>query len=250
MGTVIAVNGKGGTGKTTVSALIVRHIASNNRGSLLAVDADPNATLADALGIRIEQTMVGVIEETSSKKEAIPAGMTKDRFIEMRIQESIVEGEHFDFLAMGRPEGPGCYCYVNTVLRNILGRVLKLYDYLVIDNAAGMEHISRRTERTIDNLILVSDFSAVGVRSSKRIWDLAREIGIRIGKVYLVVNKVSGPLDTLKGEIERAGIPLAGTIEFDKDLMTLSLEARPVSELKGTATEESISRIMQKVLMA
>jgi len=178
MGLVLAVNGKGGTGKTTIAALMISHIASKGLGSILAVDADPNYTLAAAFGMKLEHTMVGVIEETSLKKDQIPGGMSKDRFIAMRVQESVIESEDFDLLAMGRPEGPGCYCYVNNVLRDVLAGVMSSYDFLVIDNAAGMEHISRRTERVIDKFLLVSDYSLIGVRSCGQIYNLAKEMGI------------------------------------------------------------------------
>ena len=190
MGTIIAVNGKGGTGKTTVASLIVDYIASNRLGSLLAVDADPNSTLADMLGLKIGETMVGVVDETSKMKDAIPGGMSKDRFIEMKVQESIAEADNFDLLSMGRPEGPGCYCYVNSVLRNVLNDVTKTYSFLVIDNAAGMEHISRRTERVIDRLLLVSDYSIMGIRSAARIASLAKAMDIKVGRSFLIVNKM------------------------------------------------------------
>lgn len=248
MGTVIAVNGKGGTGKSTITGLAVEYIASNKLGSLLAVDADPNSTLADILGVKAGDTMVGVIDETSKKRDELPAGMAKDRFIEMKIQEAIAEGADFDLLAMGRPEGPGCYCYVNSVLRNILNDVVKSYSYIVIDNAAGMEHISRRTERVMDRLVLVSDYSAAGIRASVRINNLAKEMGIEVKKSFLVVNKLTGPVDLLKSEIESSGIPLAGTIDYDEELVNLSLEGRAISELKSEAIKRSMAGIMKNIL--
>ncbi len=248
MGTIIAVNGKGGTGKSTVAGLIVDYIASKKLGSILAVDADPNSTLSDVLGIKIDATMVGVVDETSKEKDNLPAGMTKDRFIEMKVQESIGEGEDFDLLAMGRPEGPGCYCYINSVLRNVLNDVIHGYDFLVIDNAAGMEHISRRTERIIDKMVLVSDYTVIGVRSCIRIYALAKEMGIKVGKFFLIVNKLSGPLDPLKNEITSSTIPLAGTIDYDEELLRLSLANRPVSELKSDRIRSSVENIVKNIL--
>ena len=149
---------------------------------------------------------------------------------------------------MGRPEGPGCYCYVNSVLRDVLASVTKTYDFLVIDNAAGMEHISRRTERMIDRLILVSDYSVIGVRSCKQIYSLAKELGIKVGKAYIIINKVSGELAPLKKEIEDTGIRLAGTVEYDDELLKLSVEGRPVSELGCEAVKSSIAGIMKSIL--
>ena len=248
MGTIIAVNGKGGTGKTTVASLIVDYIAANRLGSLLAVDADPNSTLADMLGLKIGETMVGVVDETSKMKDAIPGGMSKDRFIEMKVQESIAEADNFDLLSMGRPEGPGCYCYVNSVLRNVLNDVTKTYSFLVIDNAAGMEHISRRTERVIDRLLLVSDYSIMGIRSAARIASLAKAMDIKVGRSFLIVNKITSSLNSLKNEIDASGIPLAGTIPYDEEFIGLSLENMPISKLKSGNVKTAMADIMKKVL--
>lgn len=248
MGMIIAVNGKGGTGKSTVAGLIVDYMASKKLGSILAVDADPNSTLSDVLGIKIEQTMVGVVDEASKKKDSLPAGMTKGRFIEMKIQESIGEGNDFDLLAMGRPEGPGCYCYINSVLRNILNDVIHGYDFLVIDNAAGMEHISRRTERMIDKMVLVSDYSVIGVRSCVRIYALAKDMGIKVGKFFLIINKLAGSLGPLEEEIDSSGISLAGTIDYDEELLRLSLTNKPVSDIKNDRVRNSIEDIMKNIM--
>ncbi|OGW83705.1 MAG: hypothetical protein A2987_05080 [Omnitrophica bacterium RIFCSPLOWO2_01_FULL_45_10] len=248
MTTVIAVNGKGGTGKTTVAALFVDYISSKKLGSLLAVDADPNATLANMLGVKVEETMVGVVDEVSAKRDALPAGMSKDRFIEMKVQESIGEAENFDLLVMGRPEGPGCYCYVNTVLRGVLNDVTKSYRYIVIDNAAGMEHISRRTERNIDKFVLVSDYSIMGIRSSAQIFKLAKEMGIKFGKAYLVINKASGSIDALKKEIDFSSLSLAGTIGYDEEFVCLSLNNSPISFLSSAKAKVEVTEIMEKIL--
>lgn len=250
MNTIIAVNGKGGTGKSTVAGLIVNYIASNAMGSVLAIDADPNSTLSGLLGIKIDETMVGVLDEVSGKKDEIPAGMTKDRFIEMKVQESIGEGADFDLLVMGRPEGPGCYCYINSVLRNVINDVARAYDFLVIDNAAGMEHISRRTENVMDRMVLVSDYSVIGMRSCARLYALAKEMRIKVGKFFLVVNKLAGPLDPLKGEMGSLGIPLAGTITYDEELQRLSIDDKPVSELRSDKVKDSIKGIMKNILEA
>lgn len=245
---IIAVNGKGGTGKSTVSGLIVDYIASNRMGSVLAIDADPNSTLSYLLGIKIDQTMVGVLDEVSRNKDNIPAGMSKDAFIEMKVQESIGEGNDFDLLSMGRPEGPGCYCYVNSVLRGVINGVARNYDFLVIDNAAGMEHISRRTEAVMDRMLLVSDYSVMGLRSCVRLHGLAKEMGIKIGKFFLVVNKMTGPLDPLKDEAASLDIPLAGTINYEEELQCLSINDRPVSELKSDRVRNAVRCIMKNIL--
>ena len=133
------------------------------KASVLAIDADPNSCLAESLGVDAVSSIVGVCEEISKNMDTIPRGMTKDRYIEMKVQESLIETEDFDLLLMGRPEGPGCYCYVNNLLRDIIGDITKSYDFIVIDNAAGMEHISRRTTMEITKLVLVSYYSSIGV---------------------------------------------------------------------------------------
>ncbi|HPM43390.1 MAG TPA: carbon monoxide dehydrogenase, partial [Candidatus Omnitrophota bacterium] len=158
----------------------MKDLARRGKASILAIDADPNSCLAESLGVDAVSSIAGVCEDISKNMGAIPRGMTKDRYIEMRVQESLVETQEFDLLLMGRPEGPGCYCYVNNLLRDIIGDITKSYDFIVIDNAAGMEHISRRTTMEITKLVLVSDYSSVGVKSARRIYDLAGEIGVKM----------------------------------------------------------------------
>jgi CO dehydrogenase maturation factor len=185
----------------------------------------------------------------SKHLDKIPSGVTKDRFIEMRVQEALSEEDGFDMLVMGRPEGPGCYCYVNNLLRAIVGRITKGYDFVVTDNAAGMEHISRRTMRTIDRLVLVSDYSVFGVRSARRIYDLAKELDIKIGDAFLVVNKIDGPVKPLEKEIDASGLKLAGVISYDERVSALSISGKPVFELKDPAMKSGIEEIFDKIVM-
>jgi CO dehydrogenase maturation factor len=155
--------------------------------------------------------------------------MTKEQFIEYEVQGAITEGDGFDLLAMGRPEGPGCYCYANNVLRGLISKLAAAYDYVVVDNEAGMEHLSRRIARNIDHFFIISDFSRLGVRSAKRISDLAKEMELKIGKEHLVVNMASGEISRLKGEIEKSGLELAGVIAFEPEIEELSLAGKPVA---------------------
>lgn len=212
---------------------MVAHLVGLKKGSVLAIDADPNSCLADNLGVRDPQTIVGICEEAAKKMDKIPSGMTKDRFLEMRVQEALTESKGFDLLVMGRPEGPGCYCYVNNLLRNIIGRITADYDFVVIDNAAGMEHISRRTMREMSRLLLVSDYSIPGIRSAKRIYDLAREMGIKIDGAYLVLNKVSGAITPeLKSEIDKTGLREGGQMPYDAELVKWNISNKPIFEFK------------------
>jgi len=227
----------------------VESLAAKKSGSLLAIDADPNSNLPELLGLKSSKTVVGMIDEISKNMGSIPQGMTKDRYIEMKMQQDgVAEEDRFDLLAMGRPEGPGCYCYVNNLLRGIVAKITKNYDFVVIDNAAGMEHISRRTERVVDKLVLVSDFSVFGVRSASNIYQLAKDLNIKIGGAYLILNKLTGPADSLAGEIRDSGLSLAGTIPYENDLGCLSLANRPIFELKSEQVKSAVDDILKNLM--
>lgn len=223
------------------------HLVSKKRGSVLAIDADPNSCLADSLGIRDPKTIVGLCEEVSKNMDKIPAGMTKERFIEMRVQDAVVEAEGFDLLVMGRPEGPGCYCYVNNLLRDLIGRVTKSYDFVVIDNAAGMEHISRRTEGEVTRLVLVSDYSVPGIRSARKIYELAKELGIKMRGAYLVINKVSGGLSVFSEEIERSGLDVIGSLPYDEEVVNWNISNKPIFEFDSKPVRDEIGEIFKNL---
>lgn len=250
MSYTIGICGKGGTGKTTLAALIIRELLQKHRGeSILAVDADPNSNLDQALGIKAENSIVAIVDEISKNPAQIPQGVTKNRFIEYQIQDSLVEALGFDLLVMGRPEGPGCYCFVNNLLRSLISKLSKSYAFVVIDNEAGMEHLSRRTTRKIDLLLIVSDYSIVGLRSAKRILDLSRELEISVKEARLVVNKVTNGLGALKEEIARLGIPLAGVIPQDEDIWRISLRSANVRELsEDSKVVKAVENICKEVV--
>jgi CO dehydrogenase maturation factor len=226
----------------------VDYLAADKKGSILAIDADPNSTLPEALGVKDYGTIAGICDEVSKQMGNIPAGMTKERFIEMKIQEAVIEEKGFDLLVMGRPEGPGCYCYVNNLLRDLMARVIKNYDFVVIDNAAGMEHISRRTMRTIDRLLLVSDYSIVGIRSAKRICELARDLGIKTGSNAVVINKVTGFLEPLQKEIRAVDAKFIGAIPFDRSVDEWSISNKPIFEFESITIKDTIREIFKKLM--
>jgi CO dehydrogenase maturation factor len=228
---VISICGKGGTGKTTVASLVVKYLQKNNQGPILAVDADPNANFAEMLGVEPPKPLVTILDELAEKRDNLPAGMDKNKYLEYEIQQNIFEGNGFDFLSMGRPEGPGCYCYANNTLRSILEKITKNYDYVVIDNEAGMEHISRRTDHKIDRLILVSDFSLIGLRSAKRILDLTGELKFKFDKVRLIINRQRGDAQKLKAEAEKLNLPEPEFLPYEPLLGKLSLGDNPVANL-------------------
>ena len=246
MGFVIAIAGKGGTGKTTVAALLVRIIKEKKLGSILAVDADPNSNLAENLGLTVKENVGSIIDDIVLHPEKIPAGMSKDRFMEYRIQLSIQEGEGFDLLTMGRPEGPGCYCYANNVLRNITAKLIEDYDYVVIDNEAGLEHLSRRTTRACDTLLVISDATAVGMRSAQRIDELAKEMGIKIKKRLLIINQNDKEVD--KQFFKDSGLEYIGNIPKDDNIIKISQNGGTFWELdKDSVSLKALVELGDKI---
>jgi CO dehydrogenase maturation factor len=186
----IAVAGKGGTGKTTLSALLVRSLIEKGASPVLAVDADPNSTLADALGVEEGRPLAEVREQGSSPEGSPSSGVGRARAVEDEIQRAITEASGFDLITMGRGEGPRCYCYVNNLLRTSLDAISRNYNSLVLDNEAGMEHLSRRTTRDIDVLIGVLNPTLPSLRAVQRILQLSRELTINIGRCVVLVNRV------------------------------------------------------------
>ncbi|MDD2679950.1 MAG: AAA family ATPase [Candidatus Omnitrophica bacterium] len=231
MGQVIAMAGKGGTGKTTIAALLVRIIKEKKLGSVLAVDADPNSNLAEALGLEVKESIGSMLDDLSANPQSVPVNMGKDAFIEYRVQTAIVEGDNFDVLTMGRPEGPGCYCYVNNALRNVMGKLIKDYDFVVIDNEAGLEHLSRRTTRQADKLVVVSDATVVGLKAARRIAALTRELGIKTKQEFLIVNRCAALI--AKDKIKDLKLDLLGVLSNDPEIEALSLNGNSLFELKN-----------------
>jgi len=248
MSYTIAIAGKGGTGKTTIAALIVRLIKEKKLGSILAVDADPNNNLAEALGMQIQETIGSIIDDVSRHLDKIPSGMSKDRFIEYRIQSAIVEGEGFDILAMGRPEGPGCYCYMNNLLRDLVSKLIKDYDYIVIDNEAGFEHLSRRTMRACEAMVVVSDATPVGLRAAKRISDLIKELDIKSKKNLLIINYADKDIE--KEKIQKLGLDYIGNIPEDPQINKISLNGSSLLALDNEAISISaLRKLAEKICL-
>jgi len=225
----IAIAGKGGTGKSTIASLIIRWLSERKSRSILAVDADSNVNLNDLLGVRLKETVGAIREEMRARVSDLPGGMTKQQFLEYKIQASLVEGPDFDLIAMGRPEGPGCYCYANNLLQDILRTLAANYDYVVIDNEAGMEHLSRRTSQAIDYLLIVSDATVRGIAAAGKIGRLLRELETRVGRRYLVLNRVSGAQSNpVEAAIREEKFDLLGTIPEDMALLKMDREGLPI----------------------
>ena len=235
MGVTLAVAGKGGVGKTSITSLIIKSLVDSGQRPLLAIDADSNSNLHEVLGIS-EPKSVGCIREDARKMgEDIPGGMTRDRFLDYQIQASLEETKNLDFLSMGRPEGPGCYCMANNILRDVISRLTSNYKFVVIDNEAGMEHLSRRTEEEVDHLFIISDPSPRSVRTIGRIFQLVDEMEGRVHNQHIVLSRVKGNLDDLpqstRNEIEALPQSPLALIPYDESLVSLDLEGKPLLEI-------------------
>jgi CO dehydrogenase maturation factor len=232
----LALAGKGGTGKTTLAALLIQAFLEHVRGPILAIDADPAANLHMALGMRLPETIGQIRETMSETAQAGQLGVSISRhdYLNHEVMMALEEGNNIDLLAMGRPEGQGCYCAVNHLLRQIIDEMGKSYPYIVIDNEAGMEHISRRTTRDVDMLLVVTDPSARGLRAAADIVRMAGELEVNVKQIKLVVNRVIGELpEPLEEIIEREGLEVAATIPADERINHLDAYGEPLVELNG-----------------
>jgi CO dehydrogenase maturation factor len=232
----IAVAGKGGTGKTTVSALLIKLLSQ--KGLVLAVDADPSTNLSQALGLTLDDSRtVGKIRERMAEdvsKGRLSPTVAKPEYLFNKIVESLAESKGFDLLTMGRPEGPGCYCASNEFLRASLDKIVKdyKYAYIVMDCEAGMEHISRQTTRDVDALLIMSDPTMKGVTTAARMNELIRELRSNVGKVKLVINRVRGELSPeIRKAIEDSGLSIFALIPEDPDMANLEMQGKPVTGL-------------------
>ncbi len=229
MSFTIAVSGKGGTGKTTIAGFLVRYLLEKGKKPVLAVDADANANLNEVLGVEIRST---IGDARDLMKKDVPVGMTKDVWFEYKIQEALIEKGGFDLIAMGRPEGPGCYCAANTLARKCIDLLAGNYPYVVIDNEAGMEHFSRMTTRNVDLLLIISDPSTRGVLTAARIRDLIKELNLKIGQSFLLFNRVENGLQPeIMAQADKLSLPVAGLIPADSLLYEYDLEGKPTFTL-------------------
>jgi CO dehydrogenase maturation factor len=271
--TTIALAGKGGTGKTTIAALLIRYLIEERDGSILAIDADPATNLNLVLGMEVERTvgdiregMLDMVESSGALAGSMPGGMSKHEYLDYQIQMALTEGERVDLLVMGRPEGPGCYCAANQMLRVIVDRLEKQYDYVVIDNEAGMEHLSRRTTRDVDVLLLVTDPTQRGLIAARRMREMVPELDIGVGHVYLVVNRLRGEVEGAEAQestgakklppplaeaVARIGMELLGTVPEDPAMAEFEFTGRPLVELPAeTAVYRAVQGLAKRMMGA
>lgn len=230
MAYTIALAGKGGVGKTTIAGMLIKYMKKRGLTPILAVDADSNYNLNEVLGLKVTGTLGDAREDM--KRGTVPSGMTKDIFISMRLEEAVIETGDVDLLVMGQPEGTGCYCAANTLLINCLERLSDNYPYIVMDNEAGMEHVSRLTTRNVDVLIIVGDASRRGLQAAVRINHLASELKIGVVKSWLILNQVkNGVAGEIKDLISENKMDLAGTVPEDDQLYLFDSEGKPTVDL-------------------
>ncbi|MDY6855374.1 MAG: AAA family ATPase [Thermodesulfobacteriota bacterium] len=250
MGFTIAVAGKGGIGKTTLTGLIIKNLRRRGKVPILAVDADSNVNLAETIGLEGVKTVGAVRENFSSDFSKIPHGMNKDTFLELKLNQAMVEGKDVDILAMGRGEGPGCYCPVNNMLRRFLDVLTDNYPFVVIDNEAGMEHLSRRILQAIDVLLIVSDPTPKGIRTAGRIKDLVKDLQLSIKDSYLVINRIQGELETaIQVEMEKKGFDSFYRIPMDSLISEYDLAQKPLTDLpEESIAVNAVDTILSKIL--
>ena len=245
----IAVAGKGGCGKTSVTALVIRYLKKNGKTPILAVDADPNANLGESLGLRVPQTIGKILDDFQHEKISIPPGMTKEAYLDYKLNETLVESQGLDLITMGRGQGPECYCYPNTVLKKFIDGLSDNYAYVVMDNEAGMEHLSRKTTEDVDALLLVSNHSVKGVRAIGRILELVGELKLHVKKKYILINIVPDKLDPLVAdELKRLGLKADIIIPEDKTLYRQDLEQKPLMDMPDNSPAvQAVAALMAKI---
>jgi CO dehydrogenase maturation factor len=258
----IALAGKGGVGKTTVAGMVIKYLAQNQTGSILGIDADPSANLNMVLGLDLEWTVGDIREDMLQQVKTslvqggaamgvLPGGLNKRDYLEYHVRSSLAEGSRFDLIAMGRGEGQGCYCAVNHNLRDVIDSMSKHYSYVVIDNEAGMEHLSRRTTRDVQHLLVVSDATQRGLVAAQRILDIQKELEINIEKTYLIVNRVpAGQLHPeLKKFVDGLGVELLGIIPADDELAAFEFSGHALVDLGDESpVYQAVAGMMRTIL--
>ena len=247
----IAIAGKGGSGKTTTCSLIIRELKSRGLTPILAVDADGNANLHESLGLKLHATIGSILAEFNSDKISIPSGMNKGAFLQVRLNQAIVESRGVDLISMGRGEGTGCYCYPNSVLKDFIDKLKGNYKFMVMDNEAGMEHLSRRTTENIDVLLIASDYSVKGIRTASRIRELVDELKLDVKRVSFIVTRVPGEVDEhIAAELQNLKIEPIAFIPLDSLIQRFDLEQRSLLEMPDTSEAVQAVKKLTDIILA
>jgi len=249
----IAVAGKGGTGKTTIAALLCRSLV-RTRGikPLLAVDADPNSCLHERLGVSPEETIGELREQLRAEPDKVPSGISKTEWIERLINEEVTEAVGFDLITMGRQEGPDCYCYINNLLRSCLEKIGQQYKAVIIDNEAGLEHLSRRSNGSVEVLLVVCQPTVIGARTALRILELVASLDLDIGKTYLVLNGSDGEMPSQVRELfEKTSLEVIAEIPTDSTVLDYEMESKslldlPADSVAATTVDEMVSKLLEE----
>ena len=248
----IAVAGKGGVGKTTTCGMLIDYLCSKGQGPVLVVDADANSNLNEVLGVEVE-TSLGAIREEMAQAEmkgTIPSGMTKADYAEFKFNSALIEEDDFDMLVMGRTQGKGCYCYVNGVLKTQIDKYAKNYQYIVMDNEAGLEHVARGTLPHVDTMLLISDCSRRGIQAAARVAEMIGEMELKPGRLGLIVNRApNGVLDDgVRQEIEKHGLTLLGVLPQDEGVYRCDCDGEPSAKLpESNPVKAALKGIMQSI---
>ena len=252
MTSIISITGKGGVGKTTFTSLVIKTLIEQQKGVVLAIDADPNSCLNECLDVEVEQTIGGLRENLQREKDDLPPGMSKQDYIDYELQMAITEGEKFDMLTMGRQEGPGCYCYVNNLLRTYIDNLSDKYNYVVVDNEAGMEHLSRRTTKSMDVLFIISEPTKISIQTADRIVKLAKELELEFKKVVLIINRLPGELPVpLTKLVDELGFENVELVPYDEQVMEFAGEQKPLLELpEGSKAVKAVTAIVNRHVLA
>jgi len=245
----IALAGKGGTGKSTIAALIISRLCAEGKGPVLAVDADADANLGTLLRVPAKKTLGDLREEALKEVRNLPAGMTKANYFELGLHEIIDESEGFDLITMGRGEGSGCYCYLNSLIRKFIDDLAPSYKWLVMDNEAGLEHISRRTTRDIDALLVVISENPLSLQSAISINDILSDLGSRIKKKYIVTNMIrdNNRRKEITGHISRLQMEYIGDIPFDPQLDECIYNGVSLKNLENSPAVDAITKILKTI---
>ena len=248
----IAVAGKGGVGKTTISGMLIDYLVTKGAAPVLVVDADANANLNEVLGVEAETTLGAIREEMAQAelKKTVPTGMTKAEYAEFKFGSALIEEDDFDMLIMGRTQGKGCYCYVNGVLKTQVDKYAKNYSYVVMDNEAGLEHVARGTLPHVDTMLLISDCSRRGIQAAARVAEMIEEMDLKPGKLGLIVNRAPGGVlnDGVKEEIAKHNLELIGVLPQSEDIYQCDCDGEPSSKLpESNAFKVALKGIMQNL---